>query len=92
MNSKNSQNSESTAARNRNTLQLVWGVLLVMAGIGVFFRIPQVMPRIEQIGQFSSVMVYIRFCFYLLGVLLVVGGAKKIYDNYNRTEEIESDG
>jgi hypothetical protein len=92
VNFKNSPNSDSTAARNRVTLQLVWGALLVMAGIGVFFRIPQVMPRIEQIGQFSSMMFYIRFCFYILGVLLVGGGAKKIYDNYNRAEEIDSDG
>ena len=68
-------------AKNTN-IQIVWGVVLVLAGIGVFFRIPQVMPKIEKIEQFSSILFFIRFCFYFLGVLLIGGGAKKIYDNY----------
>ena len=71
---------------------MVWGAILVMAGIGVFFRIPQVMPRIEQIGQFSSVMFFVRFSFYLLGILLIGGGTKKIYDNYNRAAGSDADG
>ena len=72
-------------AKNTN-IQIVWGVILVLAGIGVFFRIPQVMPKIERIEQFSSVLFFIRFCFYFLGVLLIGGGAKKIYDNYKKTK------
>ncbi|RZB31998.1 MAG: hypothetical protein SRB1_01617 [Desulfobacteraceae bacterium Eth-SRB1] len=68
--------------KNKTVVQIVWGIALVLAGIGVFFRIPQVMPRIEQIEQFSSIMFFIRFCFYFLGVLLIGGGTKKIYDNY----------
>jgi hypothetical protein len=60
--------------------QIVWGVLLVAAGIGVFYRIPQVMPKIEKIEQFSSIIFFIRFCFYLIGILLIGGGSKKIYD------------
>jgi hypothetical protein len=58
--------------------QLIWGIALALAGIGVFFRIPQVMPRIEQIPHFSSVTLFIRFCFYLMGVMLIGGGGKKI--------------
>ena len=72
-------------AKNKN-IQIVWGVVLVLAGIGVFFRIPQVMPKIEKIEQFSSVLFLIRFCFYFLGVLLIGGGAKKIYDNYRSSD------
>ena len=68
--------------KNKTVVHIVWGIVLVLAGIGVFFRIPQVMPKIEQIEQFSSVVFFIRFCFYFLGVLLIGGGAKKIYDNY----------
>ena len=63
-------------------IRIVWGVVLVLAGVGVFFRIPQVMPEIQKIEHFSSAIFFIRFCFYLLGVLLIGGGAKKIYDNY----------
>ena len=68
--------------KNKVVVQIIWGIALTLAGIGVFFRIPQVMPRIEKIEQFSSVMFFIRFSFYLLGMLLVGGGLKKIYINY----------
>jgi len=70
--------------RNKEKIQLGWGVLLVLAGIGVFFRIPQVMPKIEQIDQFASVTLFIKFCFYLMGALLIGGGLKKIYENYQK--------
>jgi len=63
------------------SVQLVWGIALVLAGIGVFIRIPQVMPQIEKIEHFSSVIFFIRFCFYLIGISLITGGAKKIYDH-----------
>ena len=51
----------------------------MLAGIGVFVRIPQVMPRIADIDYFSAVIPFIRFCFYLIGIILVGGGVKKIY-------------
>ena len=67
--------------KNKKTIQKVWGLLLTLAGIGVFFRIPQVMPQIESIKQFSSVLPFIKFCFYTMGVFLILGGGKKLYDN-----------
>ncbi|MBW2567773.1 MAG: hypothetical protein JRD93_06255 [Deltaproteobacteria bacterium] len=73
--------------KDKAVIHIVWGIVLVLAGIGVFFRIPQVMPKIEQIEQFSSVIFFIRFCFYFLGVLLIGGGTKKIYDNYRPSEK-----
>jgi hypothetical protein len=79
-------------AKNRAVVQMVWGVALVLAGIGVFFRIPQVMPRIKQIEQFSSIIGFIYFCFYLLGILLIIGGSKKICDHYLKTEDSGSEG
>jgi hypothetical protein len=67
--------------KNKIHFQLIWGILLLLAGVGVFFRIPQVMPRIKTIETFASIIGFIYFCFYLLGFLLVLGGAKKIYAN-----------
>jgi hypothetical protein len=84
------KNQDDSKSRNRTTLQMIWGIALVLAGIGVFYRIPQVMPKIERIEQFSSAMFYVRFCFYLLGVLLIGGGSKKIYDNYIKLEGRDS--
>jgi len=73
--------------KNKIVTKIVWGVALTLAGIGVFFRIPQVMPKIEKIEYFSSAMYFIRFCFYLLGILLVWGGAKRIYENYQKLKD-----
>ena len=66
--------------------QLIWGIVLLLAGIGVFFRIPQVMPRVQQIETFAAISGFIRFCFYLMGALLVGGGAKKIYHHYRAAD------
>ena len=68
--------------RQQPFFQIIWGILLLIAGVGVFFRIPQVMPRLAQIDAFSSAMTFIRFCFYLIGCLLVCGGIMKIRQNY----------
>jgi len=62
-------------------LQLIWGVLLVAAGVGLFFRIPQVMPQIRQIEYFSGVLPFIYFCMYFIAVFLLAGGARKLYLN-----------
>ena len=70
----------------RPRLQLVWGVLLVLAGVGMFFRIPQVMPQIRQIDYFAAVIPFIYFCMYFVAVFLIAGGARKLYLNYQAAE------
>lgn len=77
---------------NRNAGPLIWGVALVLMGLALFFRIPQLMPRIESIEQFSSVSVFIRFCLYFVGVFLIGGGAKKIHDNWKRADDSPPEG
>ena len=68
--------------RNKSITQIVWGLALVLAGIGVFYRIPQVLPKIFSIEQFQSIKGFIYFCFYFMAVVLIGGGLKKIYHNY----------
>ena len=71
--------------KKRSIGQLIWGIALAVAGLGMFYRIPQVMPKIERVEQFSSLTLYIRFCFYFIGIVLIFGGIKKIYDHYPRS-------
>jgi hypothetical protein len=66
-------------SENRSTFQLVWGIALLLAGLGVFYRIPQVMPKILSIEQFASAGVFIRIAFYIIGGILIGGGAQKIF-------------
>jgi len=67
-----------------NPAQLIWAVALILAGLGVFYRIPQVMPNIEQIPRFAAASGFIRFCFYFMGLFLIGGGCKKIYHQYHK--------
>lgn len=65
-------------SNGRNTIQMVWGIALILAGCGVFYRIPQVLPKLAHIETFASAMGFIRFCFYLMAVILIGGGVQKI--------------
>ncbi|UCH23244.1 MAG: hypothetical protein JSU83_08585 [Deltaproteobacteria bacterium] len=68
--------------RNKSVIQIIWGGALILAGIGVFFRIPHVLPKVFNIEQFSSIKGFIYFCFYFMALVLIGGGIKKIYQNY----------
>ena len=74
--------------KNKIHFQLIWGILLLLAGVGVFFRIPQVMPQIKSIQSLASIIGFVYFCFYMLGFLLILGGAKKIYANLKKLREL----
>ena len=72
------------ADKQVNPAQLIWAAALILAGLGVFYRIPQVMPSIEQIPRFASASGFIRFCFYFMGLFLIGGGCKKLYHQYRK--------
>ena len=74
----------------KNKLQLIWGVLLLLAGVGVFFRIPQLMPEIKKIEHFAAYIPFIYFCFYLVGVLLIFGGGRKVYQYIQKSNQDNS--
>lgn len=59
-----------------------YGILLVAVGIGVFYRIPQVMLQVETIEFFRQKLFVVRACFYFLGGFLVLAGGIRIYKNY----------
>jgi len=76
---------------NKSNFQVVWGIALVMMGVMFFFRIPQVIPKIEQIGTFSSAIGFIKFCLYFIAVMLIAGGGKKLHRQFfDRDEEADS--
>jgi hypothetical protein len=61
--------------------QTLWGVALFLAGLGVFYRTPQIMPKISEFETDSFDLGFIRLCFYIIGVILIGGGIKKILAN-----------
>jgi hypothetical protein len=63
---------------SKSSVQLVWGIALTAIGVAVFFRVQQVIPQLAAMGQSASTLGFVRICFYIIGVLLVGGGIKKI--------------
>lgn len=72
--------------------QIIWGIILICAGIGVFYRIPQVIPKIADLKTFAAIIPFIKFCFYLIGIILFGGGVKKVYTNIEKMKEESSKG
>ena len=67
---------------DKKKFQFYYGIVLLVVGLGVFYRIPQVMPQIETIEFFRQKLVVVKSCLYILGIMLVTVGAMRIFKNY----------
>jgi hypothetical protein len=47
-------------------------------GIAVFFRVPVVIEKMSDSVELNSGLYFLRFSFYLIAVILIGGGIKKI--------------
>ena len=68
--------------RSKAIYQVVWGALLLLMGVLLLIQVPQVMERVTRIEYHRFVLWFIRIIIYLIAVLLIAGGARKIYENY----------
>lgn len=68
--------------RQENIIQIIWGGLLLLMGIALLFRIPHIIPKIQEVDAFSSEINFKRICLYLVCCLLIGGGVKKIKAQY----------
>jgi hypothetical protein len=59
-----------------------YGIVLIAVGLGVFYRIPDVTKQVADIAFFSSKLFIVRFCFYMLGIFLVIAGSIRVYRNF----------
>lgn len=79
--------------KNQSSLQLIWGAALTAAGVGVFVLLPQRMEQIRQLRQaepYAFDILFLWFCFGLLGVLLIGGGLRKICSQFKRPSDPKS--
>jgi len=67
-------------ATKETLVQLIWGIALISTGIMMFIYIPQKLDEIRQ--HFSSGIFFLRFCLYMISILLMIGGGKKIYNHF----------
>ena len=63
--------------------QIVWGVALFIVGLLMFFRIPQKVSEIAAAFELAPGVKYsIYFSFYVISIVLIVGGSRKIIKHY----------
>ncbi len=43
---------------DKKKIQTILGIVLIIAGLGVFYRIPQVMPKVADIKAFAGSFVH----------------------------------
>jgi len=67
--------------KNNSIFHLTWGILLSLTGIALIVRSPQVMERILQIEYYVPINWLIRIILYLIALMLIGGGSKKIFDS-----------
>ena len=71
-----------------STVQLIWGIALAAMGVGLFFRLPGVIPQLlARYGAFAAMKYFVYFVCYLLAVLLTIGGARKIFAYFSASRE-----
>ena len=62
----------------KQSLQKAWGIALVLMGVAIVFRVPEILERLKDNPLFVSGRLYVQFCFYFIALVLVVGGFKKL--------------
>ncbi len=67
---------------DKRKINFYYGAVLTLVGIAVFYRIPQVMPKIETIEFLSQKLFIVKASFYTLGSLLILAGSIRIFKNY----------
>lgn len=63
---------------SKDRVQLIWGFALVFMGVAFFFRIPYALERISVSEHTAIFYVFIRVCMFLVSIILVGGGVKKL--------------
>lgn len=75
-----------TPNSSKHKAQLIWGAALILMGVAVIFRIPQVVPKLAEMGQSGTTIWFVRICFYVIAFLLVGGGIKKVMNHFKSDE------
>ena len=67
---------------DKKKINFYYGIVIMVVGLSVFYRIPQVMPRVAAIEFLAQKLFIVKACFYILGGLLVLAGGIRICKNY----------
>jgi len=74
--------SKKPANETNKSVRLLWAFALILMGLGVVFRVPVVVRKLVSDTGLESGIFFIYFSFYLIAIILIGGGIKKIYNYY----------
>ena len=66
--------------------QLIWGCALFLMGAAFFFRIPEIIRDFSDYEHFFGTW-YVELSMYLVSIMLIGGGAKKLYNIFYRLDD-----
>lgn len=67
------------------TIQFVWGLLLVLAGVGVVVKAHLLdSAEVESFAGRPSSVIFFRICVYVMAILLIGGGVRKIRSHFKK--------
>ncbi len=76
--------------KNQTHFQLVWGLLLTLMGVAFFFKIPEIINDAKTIETLRAGIGFVYFCLYTIGLILIVGGVRKIYTSLKRLKHSDT--
>lgn len=65
-----------------NKISFYYGIILITVGVSVFFRIPEVMLRLETIEFFKHNLFIAKTVSYILGSFLIIAGGLRVYRSF----------
>lgn len=70
---------------NAQMFHLLWGCALLLMGVAFFFRIPGIIEGFSEYEHFFGTW-YVRLSLYLVSIMLIGGGGKKLYSLFRSTQ------
>lgn len=72
-------------SERNSVVQKFWGIILLLTGTGMMFAIPFRVRQIQAAGNYSDgSMIFLKICLYIIGIVLIIGGGKKLYTHVIR--------
>jgi len=71
----------------KNIIQIIWGIVLAITGVLVILQVPE---KFNQMGDIAPNNIFAKLCFYGLGIMLLLGGLKKVIEEFRSSENKSS--
>ncbi len=73
-------------------IQRIWGCVLLFTAVAMFISIPEKMSGVQASGGYSQGQtMFLQISFYIISIILFIGGAKKLWMYLRITSDMEKE-